>query len=66
MCQRRMRRDGVMSTVKIHYVLHIDNDDCRSMTMIRDVYNILHILRATPGGGDRREASDRSKETTWR
>jgi len=34
MCQRRMRRDGVMSTVKMHCVLHYDNDDCRSMTMI--------------------------------
>ena len=38
MCQRRMRRDGVMSTVEMHCVLHYDNDDCRSMTMIRDVY----------------------------
>ncbi|CAL8461365.1 g896 [Coccomyxa elongata] len=64
MYQQRMCRDGVMRSVKVHSVLHCDNNGCHGMTVNRDVNasrNILHILRATAGGGPRPEAFHRSR-----
>ena len=64
MYQKRMCRDGVMRSVKVHSVLHCDNNGCHGMTVNRDVNasrNILHILRATAGGGPRPEAFHRSR-----
>jgi hypothetical protein len=45
-------------------MLHCDNNGCHGMTVNRDVNtsrNILHILRATIGGGPRPEAFHRSR-----
>ena len=64
MYQKRVCRDGVMRSVKVHSVLHCDNNGCHGMTVNRDVNasrNILHILRATAGGGPRPEAFHRSR-----
>ena len=64
MYQKRMCRDGVMRALKVHSVLHCDNNGCHGMTVKRDVNasrNILHILRATAGGGPRPEAFHRSR-----
>ncbi|CAL8461510.1 g1041 [Coccomyxa elongata] len=64
MYQKRMCRDGVMRSVKVHSVLHCDNNGCHGITVNRDVNasrNILHILRATAGGGPRPEAFHRSR-----
>ena len=58
MYQKRVCRDGVVRSVKVHSVLHCDNNGCHGMTVNRDV-NASRNIPTHPEGDSRRRASPR-------